>query len=1834
MTLTRETLELRLRGVLRRPTDLAGFALSVQDIRLGTEGLRFPAASDDAGPVPQSVGLYGGTLTLRRGASGAALALAWENNALRVRMSGSLQLLGRPAMVNGLTLGSDGTVALQSAEGFTVIPALSGSGDPVAAVSTVSAAEDGTLQLQGRVVLPAPFRAQQADGGGFTLGIGLNGVPDRARVTVWDQPAGCCETTNRAMFALGAMVRLHARRLEVVLDLNDMSRSVVALVADAYVGSTDEARRDSKIAFGQSDGNVLHPGLSVAFDGTVTLGNVSVERAFTVGVQALALTVQQASIPSALTFGPSGVGTTAPFSLVLGGTLSLDIRAVTGAIAFRDVTISASGVSFAPTSLQAARLSIAGALSLELNDLLIVTRDTTVSIAPTSGDGPARTVAVSGLVMFGGRMTLDGAGLSGGVERFLFYRTQSGLTALIIKQATLSIPNTLAFAADFEFEQKPDGFAMALGATGTLLEKVEVGLYGMVSRSTSDGTRFGMFLRSRVVIPLVPGVLTVSELGGGFFYRPRDADLDGAWSAAALDPSLRSLGGNVPRNPNAGAGLQFAVLLYGAVDLGGAAVNGRTLITVTNAYFEILAQVQLLGQNSLQGSARLQLGFNKPYVEGDIRLRVQVPGALSANATLLFFAYGGDQWGILGNVNATLVGVVQASGRLFIGPPGFLITVSATYGVDVSVIKAGAGIRASFWYIRTGSGTEVGGFASAYVYASVLGGLAEIEAGLRGGFLVQSGNWLVYCSAYVEVKTPVGDFEGSLWVKLENGTFDGGLGRDATMDRLVARAAAVEQQMQNAARAAEQTLTAAQNAAKTVSVSSAELTRAFEAFIVRDSITRTWLVGGARVGERTTDPTDMEPGWPRLLDAYVGALTGTGGSESVFLNRAARPNLDSLEQSLSATRTQVIARLRTVATTVRQQARQPLPAVPNDPVGDSLPASIAVQELPTGERRAAMPVLKVDLEMAAQARAYSAAALAEGRISARELLVAIDSMERTMAGLDLLIRADGPESFVTFAERHNRVREEVELYVRSTVAEAQLRNRFADSAVRTIAAVSPALRLLVPQKTQRLVNAGNWGAIYTVLLSRAVALQRLGVAGINVGELASTYQGQPANLRPSLRANADTLGLALWARFGDENILRLRDSTRARLASIENGPAVRALADFQQAHVELSRAAAELFDAQADLFVTLYDAYDTFVDAFMEPSGNILVNQLPISSVAFTNVLNRQRYLRQVYVDRTIAAPSLYVNAMDRMGWGLVRADLYPKTSRPDAFFVSEGPAAGPPGPWLLIGRAQSVRFGVAQPDATTTNEARVFRVAQRAGVGFESQRTIPYSARFMLPGTTVGTGIVSSTQWDVTPPSAPTFTPAGGAQFTAPWGPFAGRALLYAPPNDRLEMRWSATASTGISNWEVGFGTSPDSADLLPVRFVGARTSETLAFPRTMWGKPLFWRGRARSGDGIWGPFGASPAVVVDTVAPKIAPSTDAVQIGAVGPSGLVTLATQAVQVATLMIAQPWGLTACPGRRRAGEATFFEAPPMPARSVTVSWPLASRDAGAPATWWWRVDSTLAPPGPGFTASGGTVTAVGAPTVAVDSRQLSYRRPVRMTFMARNASGVASAPVSVLLPQLTNDQTPPAAPSFCSTTISNAQVQLTPSAAATDAETDVVGYQFEIRRGVTVLRPFPTGTMVDIPASRWIPGQSLTLSVAGGPYVVPAADGDSSLIAVRVRTINAAGIPSQAAAERAAGPRLPAPVPVVQATSVEVTALVRRTRYVTFGAAASATPTGTPIYDVAVQRPGQSVPGPWQTLDGNTWSETSTLRAPLVLHVRARTGAGSVSSVVQVAVDF
>ncbi len=149
----------------------------------------------------------------------------------------------------------------------------------------------------------------------------------------------------------------------------------------------------------------------------------------------------------------------------------------------------------------------------------------------------------------------------------------------------------------------------------------------------------------------------------------------------------------------------------------------------------------------------------------------------------------------MGGVELEVIRVVDASADFFVGNPGFLLEMEFDYGIDIYVLSGNIDFNGMVWYKQVAP-KSWGGYAGLRASAEILGGLAGASFGLEGA-LIGEPHYLIYCVGSLSVEVCwVEVFSGSIWVSIGSNGFDGGTGRNSRYDGIIEDARKVADQMQ------------------------------------------------------------------------------------------------------------------------------------------------------------------------------------------------------------------------------------------------------------------------------------------------------------------------------------------------------------------------------------------------------------------------------------------------------------------------------------------------------------------------------------------------------------------------------------------------------------------------------------------------------------------------------------------------------------------------------------------------------------------------------------------------------------------------------------------------------------------------------------------------------------------------------------------------------------------------------------------------------------------------------------------------------------------------------
>ncbi len=639
----------------------------------------------------------------------------------------------------------------------------------------LSAAE-GELQIEARgaISLPEPLASQEQR---FRFAVDRRGVVTGDLRFRFGNGRNVLRDNPDTEFALpGDIATIDLK--EVGLNLDDLRRPVLFFNASVYLNNdTGQVIQLGTVGQSGDQAGFYYP-LGGDPSWNVSARGLSAEIDF--GMLRMAIAGEQVRTSGA------------NFGLTLGGQVALAHPGVEGEVGWDGLTISARGLQSVGSP------DAAGGASFTLMNIVTLGVG---SFAMGSGRlnlGDRTVTTTSHLRLTDAHLSLTEA-IQGSVTEVLFYRVANGDFFLNIRGVDIDLGGNgdgFRLSASLDYESEGGGYVLR-AAGRTEAGGVELAVAGIIRNR--GGLSFGLFaaLESDVGIPIIPGVLTLNGVGGGFFYRPTREDIGFVTQERVIGFSLNGA------QPDPGQ-LRFAVLLYGSASMLGGALEIDALVQITDRYTKVDADGFFYSPTFLAEMFLTVEYSDGILVHGGVAVVVDSP-VLTGGASLDFFiAYQGSlRWAVLGRINNFELLFIRARGQFMISSNGFLVDLAVGGSIDFKIITIRGSFEASVWAIQ---GQSWGAYAEIDIRASVLGGAAKIGANLKGAIIIDDG-YLLYASAsaYVEV---LWVFEGrvSVWLSLENGDFDGGTGRNRGFEALIAEARGQRDAIQRQAEATRQSL--------------------------------------------------------------------------------------------------------------------------------------------------------------------------------------------------------------------------------------------------------------------------------------------------------------------------------------------------------------------------------------------------------------------------------------------------------------------------------------------------------------------------------------------------------------------------------------------------------------------------------------------------------------------------------------------------------------------------------------------------------------------------------------------------------------------------------------------------------------------------------------------------------------------------------------------------------------------------------------------------------------------------------------------------------------------
>lgn len=570
--------------------------------------------------------------------------------------------------------------------------------------------------------------------------------------------------------------------------------SYVEFMADIYVGENSPKR----IAIGDPDED--KNGFKITFAGDPQVPGVSVkDNPFDIGPVQL----------SGFTEG-DGLGVSFdPFEISLSGGLGINKKGTfSGKVNFENLVINKDGLDFSDFSVRGGAITVMDVVTATIDSIGYSAEPTELSFTKQESDTSAKTetIEVDSYFRLAGaslELDLEGDGGGGGCKEFLLYEIDNS-TNVVVRDAWFYVQNTCSLTADLEYREEPEPLLNFSGSVTIPSAGIKGMALGHIGERDQQPT-FGIFMAASGINANL-GYITLNEIGGGFFYRPLQDNIDqvkdlvGLQKGSLMENDISNI---IESDMPAPDELTFAVMLYAGIYVQSKEVcEANGLITLTDNYFELLAKAKMMRAEA-DGNIQLLISWDPKYATGHVGFEMKKKDAVEINQNLEFFVYSeeasgieGGIWAVMGNGNVKIFPTVlstQLSTEFFLGPPGFYFDVNYEEPYKFWIIEGSYGYETMFWWEKSvswGAYANVHGSLDLYVVGA--------SCGLEGALIGTSQDLLIYSvgsfSASVMGETV---YDGSIWVSLGTNGLDGGKGRNSTYDGYIESARNMADDMQD-----------------------------------------------------------------------------------------------------------------------------------------------------------------------------------------------------------------------------------------------------------------------------------------------------------------------------------------------------------------------------------------------------------------------------------------------------------------------------------------------------------------------------------------------------------------------------------------------------------------------------------------------------------------------------------------------------------------------------------------------------------------------------------------------------------------------------------------------------------------------------------------------------------------------------------------------------------------------------------------------------------------------------------------------------------------------------
>lgn len=1453
-TVSEQNFNISIGGVLTF-TNYNNLAITLDPITITNTGIDFSAIRLS---TEQTFRIFGADFILKNMGGNNALTLSYTNNVLFVTLCGEVSFLGKRINFTNLRVGTDGTMTIAGGAAF-----INGPVEIITNYLTLKRFElEGSplkLKVTGEAKLPAPAADFIKE---FNFRIAFNGEVDGGAVVPILNPEASRLDNNSSVdpseYNLNFAV-FDPTYVNLNLNFNNISSSALRLSADLYLTKNIGESQSKKISFGRA--NPFEAGLEIRFDG-VKRWNVSGSYDIdSIKWEMLTLNDMRVSVE----------GDGRNFALALSGKISLNLPGITGGLDFNNIRLTSEGkLENLTRSIQTGTLSLFEAASISVNRIEYSNTPTTLDISggsmPTTGNPRGNTTAppainVQSYFTFGGQFSIAGVA-SGGVDKFLLYKTTAGATGLVIQDANLQIQDLLTFNADFSYQSLVGGgYNFLLGGTGKLLNTYEMTVVGKLGRN-SRGTTFGLYVAGDIPRITIPPCIFLEGLGGGFFLNPEKGDLDLITSLAAVDGTISSK----ITDPGGFAVLLFAKAVIAAEEL----VEGRALLTITENYLTLDAKFKLLNQENINGLAHLAIGFTDAFAEGDIKVTVAIEDFITGDGNLNFFVYGRNDWGIIGDVDIDVFGRLNSTSNFYVGSEGLLVSLSVKTGFDIWIIEVESGIEGSIFL----TDENWGAFCKAYIYVEVLDGLATAKGWLQTVLLVRP-KFILSGLAGLAVSVGPFDWDGTVWATLSSDGFDGGFGYDSEIAKLVKTAKNTASEMNNAANEAKAAIDAA--VMDRMRFSENDLAAAF---LAMRGLGQLYRYGTP--AERTAAGQELEAfvnserddyNYDGVTNEFRNRMTE---EHSLFLSiknsilasqdlpptldvnavKVKREELDALIQQHNTRRTEVAARFDEAAGNSQiselSQRNFNLPGTPVTNQNFSAPQSVTSIG-PDGKRTKSIinkPGFVLDMSKAEQNTNSVNQANADVASFEQEIKSRITVLESGLNLLNEALKGSGNQvSHLKIGSEYWLLLNKLDQFYKDLAAYYYNESQWSINKRASLAQKQNEIRTKITAKTERFSTNMN---IIQRMTQRRVDIIRHFNPEATGGEF---NNWNSLNNAAKLRV-CTQIGLDLWYNTLMLGMRKIDSLSRSRLWELWDNKEIE-MNSINAAQAAYTKSVDAIYDKKILLTENLFDIYSRY--KFWKESQPENVRSEPITLADITR--KRNSLLNELKVPVITAINVRALNAHTYNYQEINWSGTAPTS--PLEFSVKfDGTGMGSTYDFLSIGDHNFLYRWILRA-GTVTRQTGSITVRGRYGAGFTNARTNNFTIEFSEQDTPQ---LTSQMVADNSRPPAPVVELPNLRHKSFP----SGRKYYSSDPNRLLGIWNTSDEESGIVEYQYQIISIPTTTVLNWTSAAGMN-SVLIEGLNLRNGTTYRLRAKALNGQGLWSELGRSGELIVDTTPPTV---------------------------------------------------------------------------------------------------------------------------------------------------------------------------------------------------------------------------------------------------------------------------------------------------------------------------------------------------------------------------